>query len=123
MQFHILLPESLPWPSEKKVYWNVCISQMLDPTAKTPRICSAYAHSLEKTWPSLANERDDGDDVDEGRGLWLSLVLLFVPLLYQKSQRRSKPQILFLFSFMKRQLGFARNSASIVLPSRLILCD
>lgn len=39
-------------------------------------------HILEKkTRSKLANEQDDGDDVDEGRGIWLSLVLLFVPLL------------------------------------------
>lgn len=44
--------------------------------------CAKLTHALEeKTWPTLANEQDDGDDVDEGRGIWLSLVLLFVPLL------------------------------------------
>lgn len=35
----------------------------------------------EKTWSTVANEWNDVDDVDEGREIWLSLVLLFMPLL------------------------------------------
>lgn len=35
----------------------------------------------EKPWSTPANEGDDGDDVDEGREIWLSLVLLFVHLV------------------------------------------